>query len=481
MAAICRTDFLARHVSEKLTTDESLGRRCASLAAGLMIAAGMLCLAPSAVKAQPAGRPNVIVIMADDLGYETIAANGSTSYKTPNLDRLAAGGVRFTRCYVQPLCTPTRMQLMTGKYNVRNYVTFGEMEERAVTFGNLFKSAGYATCMAGKWQLGRELEKPKNYGFDEYCLWQHMRRPSRYPNPGLEINGVEKDFHAGQYGPDIVNDYAIDFITRHKDGPFFLYYPMMLTHGPYMATPDSRDWDPKVMQETGDKSHQHFADMVAYMDKLVGKVDATLGKLGIRENTLLLFFGDNGTGAGTRSMMGATTGEQRVVIGAKGSTIEAGMRVPLIASWPKTIAGGNICDDLVDSTDMLPTICAAAGIKLPADFVTDGRSFLPQLKGERGQRREWIYCWYSPRGGPLKEMAFDTRYKLYSTGQFYDTAADVDEKNPQKVSSLTGEAAAAAKKLQAVLDQYKDARPSNLPKRTPGEGKAKKGRKAQAA
>src|SRR5947208_2307532 len=115
-----------------------------------------------------AAQPNVILIMADDLGYETIGANGGTSYKTPNLDRLAAGGVRFTHCYVQPLCTPTRMQLMTGKYNVRNYITFGEMDAKEVTFGNLFKAAGYVTCMAGKWQLGRDLNLPKKYGFDEY-------------------------------------------------------------------------------------------------------------------------------------------------------------------------------------------------------------------------------------------------------------------------------------------------------------------------
>ena len=206
---------------------------------------------------------------------------------------------------------------MTGKYNVRNYIDFGNMDTKAVTFGNLFQKAGYATCMAGKWQLGRDLQQPKNYGFDEYCLWQHTRRPPRYVNPGLDINGVEKDFTSGEYGPDIVNDYALDFITRYKDKPFFLYYPMMLTHAPYMATPDSKDWDPKEMGENGSHDPQHFADMVQYMDKLLSKLVATLDKLAIRENTLILFLGDNGTGAGTRSQMGDKT-----VVGAKGSTIE---------------------------------------------------------------------------------------------------------------------------------------------------------------
>ena len=177
-------------------------------------------------------RPNVILIMADDLGYETIGANGGTSYPTPNLDRLAAGGMRFTHCYVQPLCTPTRVQLMTGRYNVRNYVNFGQMDPQAVTFGNRFKEAGYLTCVAGKWQLGQDPQLPKKFGFDEHCLWQHTRRPPRYVNPGLEINGVAKDFGQGEYGPDLVNEYAIDFIKRHRERPFFLYYPMILTHGP---------------------------------------------------------------------------------------------------------------------------------------------------------------------------------------------------------------------------------------------------------
>ena len=176
---------------------------------------------------------------------------------------------------------------MTGRYNVRNYINFGNMDPQAVTFGNLLKQAGYATCIAGKWQLGQDLDLPKKFGFDEYCLWQHTRRPPRYANPGLEINGVEKDYTNGEYGPDLVNDYALDFITRKKDGPFFLYYPMMLTHAPYQPTPDSPDWDPKAQGEQVNTAPKHFGDMVAYMDKLIGKLVARLDALGIRDNTLL--------------------------------------------------------------------------------------------------------------------------------------------------------------------------------------------------
>src|SRR5688572_13126349 len=148
----------------------------------------------SVADAQPGRRPNVILIMADDLGYETIGANGGTSYKTPNLDKLAATGVRFDRCQVLPVCTPTRVQLMTGMSNARNYIEFGLMDPKATTFGNLLKNAGYPTAIAGKWQLGRVKDLPQKFGFDEACLWQHMRRPPRYANPGLEYNGEERDF-----------------------------------------------------------------------------------------------------------------------------------------------------------------------------------------------------------------------------------------------------------------------------------------------
>jgi arylsulfatase A len=436
----------------------------------------LLFAATLALTAGPLGaatRPNVVLILADDLGYETIGAYGGTSYRTPVLDKLAAEGVRFEHCYVQPLCTPTRVQLMTGLYNVRNYINFGNMDRTATTFGHLFQRAGYVTCITGKWQLGREPELPKQFGFDEYCLWQHLRRPERYRNPGLEINGVPKDWSHGEYGPDLVNDYALDFITRHKDRPFFLYYPMMLTHSPYVPTPDSADYnDPAQHRERGTAGeHPHFAAMVAYMDKLVGRLLARLEELKLRENTLVIFTGDNGTGRGTVSRMG-----ERKVIGGKGQTIATGMRVPLIVSWPARMRGGRVVADLVDSTDFLPTIGEAAGVSVPPELKIDGRSFLPQVRGERGAPRDWVYCWYSREGvlAEARECAFDHRFKLYRAGEFFDLRADPDEKHPLAVADLNGEAAVAAKKLQAALDRYRDARPAHLRKLTrPARGEGK--------
>jgi arylsulfatase A len=432
---------------------------------------GLACLLVPCLTARgadPAGRPNVVLVLADDLGYETLGCYGGSSYKTPVLDKFAATGVRFTHCYVQPLCTPTRVQLMTGQYNVRNYVEFGWMDPRLKTFAHFFKGAGYATGIAGKWQLGTGATLPQAFGFDEACLWHHTRRAGRYRNPGLDLNGKPVNYTNGEYGPDVVGDYALDFITRHKDKPFFLYYPMMLTHGPYDPTPDSEDYGGRGTtrrqrrQQGNGGIDPHFRDMVQYMDKLVGKLVAHLEKLGLRDNTLVLFLGDNGTGKGTRSVLNG-----QPFVGGKGETTDAGMHVPLIANWPGKAAAGKVCADLVDSTDLLPTVCEAAGVPIPAGWTVDGRSFLPQLRSEPGRPRDWYYCWYAPRGGVFKgEFAATARYKLYRSGAFYDLDADLLEKHPLKVSDLTGGAAAAAKTLQAALDRYKDARPKVLPKPT---------------
>ncbi|MDH3583053.1 MAG: sulfatase-like hydrolase/transferase, partial [Phycisphaerae bacterium] len=256
-----------------------------------------------------AERPNIILIMADDMGFECVSANGGETYATPNLDRLASTGMRFEHCYSQPICTPSRVQIMTGIYNSRNYVQFGLLKPGSYTFGNLLRDAGYATCVVGKWQLKGGEEGPGKFGFDEYCLWQLTRRPNRYANPGFEINGKEMDYKDGQYGPDIVSDYAGDFIDRHAKGdkPFFVYYPMILPHWPFEPTPDSDDWDPefrrsdKSEKNRGMRKKRHFVEMVKYVDKIVGKLVAKLQEHNVRKNTLVLFTGDNGTYTGITS------------------------------------------------------------------------------------------------------------------------------------------------------------------------------------
>jgi len=224
---------------------------------------------------------------------------------------------------------------------------------------------------------------------------------------------------------------------------------MILTHDPYQPTPDSEEWDPTVTDEQTGRKNKFFADMVAYMDKMIGRLDAKLEELGIRENTLLLFLGDNGTG----HFKGAD------YPGGKGTTTVRGTHVPLIARWPAMAKKGGVCKDLISAADFLPTICMAAGASIPEGI--DGVSFLPQLKGLPGTPRDNIYHWYSPRqkaNMSVKEFVCDHHFKLYRTGELYDLARDPDEKFPLSQD----DAAEARAKLQAALDQYNDVRPAAL-------------------
>ena len=437
-----------------------------------IVCAALAILASSAGAADAPRKPNVVLILADDLGYETLGCNGGTSYKTPVLDGLAAGGVRFTRCYAQPLCTPTRIQLMTGQYNVRNYTRFGHIDPGQPTFAQALKRAGYATGVVGKWQLGQDPALPQKLGFDEAYLWQHTRRPPRYANPGLEVNGKEVDYTNGEYGPDLLNTFALDFVARHKDRPFCLYYPMILTHDPFQPTPRSPGWDPKAVGEQVNRSPANFAHMVAHMDALVGRLVAKLDELKLREDTLILFVGDNGTSPQITSQ--TTAGP---VQGGKGKSTAAGTHVPLVASWPGRIAKGKACDDLVDSTDLLPTLLAAAGVPLPTDVPVDGHSFLPQLKGEPGSPRPWVYSWYAREGGPKadREFAAGQRFKLYRTGELYDVSRDVLEAKPIAADAADAEAKAARAELQKVLDGFAGGRPDPIAKQA---GPPRAGKKA---
>jgi len=409
-------------------------------------------LAPTATlsAAEPGRRPNLVLIMADDLGYECLCCNGSNTYKTPRLDALAKTGMRFLHCHSQPICTPSRVQIMTGIYNNRNYLRFGYLDPQATTFAHVLKRAGYATCIVGKWQLGGGFEGPAHFGFDEYCLWQLTRRPGRYVNPGLEINGKQFDYTRGEYGPDIVSDFLCDFIERHHDGPFLAYYPMILPHWPFEPTPDSPDYDKTAKGKKGIGEAKYFADMVAYTDKLVGKIADKLGALGIGENTLLLFTGDNGTYTGITSLLDGAD-----YPGGKGSTRDNGTHVPLIANWPGTVPVGKVSDALIDFSDVLPTLAEFGRADVPGELGLRGVSFAPLLRGRPFTGRDWIYCWYERNGkrGNESQHTRNRLFKLYQNGRYFNVADDFKEQNPVDVQSLSDEHRSVYSQLKAALDE----------------------------
>jgi len=413
---------------------------------------------------------NIILILADDLGYETIGANGGTSYRTPQIDKLARQGLRFEHCYAQPLCTPSRVQIMTGRYNSRNYVNFGYLDVKETTFAQLLKQAGYTTCIAGKWQLNGNDKKPavpaatrpRHFGFDEWCLWQ-MDKPgrapgvgdTRYSNPEFNINGKDSGLMEGKYGPDVCSDFALDFIQRNKDRPFLLYYPMLLPHAPIWPTPASAEWKDPAKRRPGDSKKgqaKYYGDTIAYLDGLVGRVADKVDELGLGDRTLILFTGDNCTDKPIVSMCGG-----RKVKGAKGAMTDGGTRVPLIARWTGRTPAGKVSNDLVDFSDFLPTMLESAGVPVPADLPIDGRSFAPQLAGQPGNPREWIYCWYFRDGQPKDkdggEWARTQRYKLYKDGRFYDIANDVLEQKPLKSDALTPEVLKIHDMLKGAIEK----------------------------
>lgn len=432
-------------------------------------------------------QPNVLVIMSDDLGYEVIGCNGGTSYATPRLDELADTGMRFENAHVMPLCTPTRIALMTGKYNFRNYIGFGLLAPEEQTFGHLFSSAGYKTCVSGKWQLysyNPPKESPENRskgqmienaGFDEFCIWHahHTEeKGSRYKNPVIFQNGEYLKDTEGKYGEDIFADYIIDFAKRNADNPWFTYWPMALTHGPLEPTPDSpefADWDPHSNKARGGKTwdvveggpadnEKFYKDMVEYHDKLIGQVVDRLEQIGQRENTLIIYLGDNGSPENVCDIMHPHLGE---ICGGKGRTNDRGTHVPLICNWPNMIPPSIVQHDLIDNTDYLPTIMEAAGIDIPPGFIMDGRSFYPQLTGKTGNPRDWIFFHFEPmndRTGPGQQFVNqrfirDHRWKLYEDGRLFDLKSDLEEEEPwfeEDDNSIRG---AAREKLEPVFSQ----------------------------
>jgi arylsulfatase A len=432
-------------------------------------------------EAAQGGRSNVVLILLDNVGQEWFGCYGGEAGCTPEIDRLAATGVRFEHCYTAPVCGPSRVVALTGRYphttgfrlhhDAALYSGGGLDWQREILFPRVFQAAGHATGLVGKWQVNHLYDEPEaltRHGFDEHLAWPGsldrdqmdageweryeeavkkesvedtmpfiQQIESRYWDPVFLRQG-KRERHAGKFGPDVAQAFALDFLRRHRDKAFMLYYPMVLAHGnaypnPVTTTPLNRDADraPEAM----------YGDMLRYADRLVGEVARELEVLGLRDNTLLLVASDNGT---EQSL--STRRDGRVVKGGLYQLNEAGGEVALLAHCPAQIPGGRVLP-LADFTDLYPTMCEFAGVKLDARHRPDGRSFAGCLRDDKAApHREWILNEYH-----TTRVVRDERFKLYSEGPFFDADADPEE-TQNLADDPRPEVKRAREKLQAVLN-----------------------------
>jgi len=407
-----------------------------------------------------ADRPNILLIMADDVGVDALGCYGGESYQTPRLDALAAGGMRFTHCYSMPVCHPTRITLLTGRYPFRTgnpkWGSFPREEERN-TFAHVLKNAGYATAVAGKWQICMmrdDLDHAQRLGFDESCLFGWHEGP-RYYAPLIYQNGKLREGLEDHYGPDTYVEFLIDFMGRNRDKPFFAYYPMALCHD---VTDDLKDPVP-----FGPQGHYDtFKQMAEAMDVRVGRMIDALERLGLRENTLVLFTTDNGTptsyihSAEPNSdpekkdeyirvpVVSKQNGED--VPGGKGSLTNGGTNVPLIANWPGRIEPSQVANDLVDFSDFLPTLAEFTKAELPAGIQLDGHGIASRLVDGQPSPRSWAFAEHGK-----KYWVRDRRWKLYDDGRLFDVESDPREKELVSPDASSLMATAARTRLHKVM------------------------------
>jgi arylsulfatase A len=400
---------------------------------------------PSSAEARQnqARKPNIIFILADDLGIGEVGCYGADNYKTPNIDRLASQGIRFTNAYTAPLSGPSRATILTGRHLFRTGATNQDacrLLDPAVEtmMPGYLKKAGYVTASIGKW--GQLPLNPDAFGFDDYLkfqgsgiYWNTQARGKVYL-----LNGVETKLKDKEYMPDVMREHLVDFLTLHVNDPFYVYYSLSHVHTEILPTPDSKP-----------DSKNIYADNISYMDKLVGQLIADLDRLKLSENTILVFFGDNGTAAARADQ--AIIGGQRL-IGQKGSMLEGGSLEPLIVYWPGVTPKGKVSRDLISAVDFVPTFAEIAGAQLPKDKILDGQSFNAQLHGEKGNPRSSIFVqlannWY----------VRSSDYKLNQSGELFDMSKAPFEEIPIPVDTKDSKAISARATLQAEAERLNPA------------------------
>jgi arylsulfatase A len=400
-------------------------------------------------------RPNVLFILADDVGREVLCCYGGESYRTPRLDELAASGQQYEHCYSMPVCHPTRICLLTGRYpTVLGHPGWGTFPQplEGQTIAAMLQAAGYATAIAGKWQLGllkNDLQQPARLGFDNWSLFGWHEGP-RYHDPLIYENGSLRRDTQGQFGPDLYTEFLIDFMRRHRNQPFFAVYSMALCHDVTDDLPEPVPYGPAGRWLTYD-------EMVAEMDRQVGQLITALEQLKLREQTIVIFTGDNGTPAASYLKYEAGKFVRPKVVsqfqggqipGGKGQLTDWGTRVPLLVSWPEHVNAGEKRKELVDFSDFLPTLSELTGAVPPHQVALNGHSFANVIRGRGASQREWAFS----EAASGRQFVRTQKYKLYRNGDFFDMDADPNEQHPRSLESLSAEQRATRATLQAALD-----------------------------
>lgn len=411
-----------------------------------------------AVAQQPsARRPNIVILLADDLGYADVGFHGCKDIPTPRIDQLAAESVRCTNGYVSgPYCSPTRAGLLTGRYQQRFGHEFnpgGARQDANVglptgetTIADRFKSAGYVTGLVGKWHLGTAAKfHPQRRGFDEFFGFLGGAH-SYFPGQGEPIYRGSEVVEEDEYLTDALAREAVAFIDRHQQEPFFLYLAFNAVHTPLHAT----DKRLKRFESIPDRTRRTYAAMLVAMDEAVGKVLDKLESAGLEKNTLVFFFSDNGGPVmPTTAVNGSSNAPLR---GSKRTTLEGGIRVPFVVRWPDKLPAGKTYDQPIIQLDVLPTALAAAGIDLPPDAKFDGVNLLPYLSGEnQSPPHDTLYWRFGQqtaiRQGNWKLVRYDATAdgaarrsvagpKLYNLADDIGEASDLAERMPDKVKEL---------------------------------------------
>ncbi|PHX84716.1 MAG: hypothetical protein CK538_10550 [Opitutia bacterium] len=435
------------------------------------LAATLLSLAT--LHAASPAKPNIVFILADDLGFAEIGANGSDRYKTPNIDSLAKTGIRFNHFYTVPLCGPSRALILTGRYGFRSGAVTQDAcgsilrsgDKAEVMVPTVLKKAGYATAMIGKWGQILPSGDATDWGFDHVLsykasgiYWNKTAAAAwikKYAlagekgaddgvraNPGpYNINEKKLTMTDAEYMPDLMQKSALDFINASQSKPFFLYYSLSFVHSQILPTPDSAP--PAPGTDAAARYVQLYNDNITYMDKLVGKLLAELDRLKLRDNTVVFFMGDNGTAKANADR--ATIGGRRIV-GQKGGMEEGGGLVPFVVSWPGVTAAGRLNENFTDASDLLPTFAEIAGAPLPGNRVIDGKSLLPQIKGDTKSPRTWAFTQLG-ENFHVREAG----WKLNQASQLFDMKNAPFEEIPVPADSKDTAAVAARQRLSAAL------------------------------